>query len=151
MPTINCPKCGTEVNLQPGVVTACGGCGTKLRPKAEVPAVLPADDAGEPRASRPRRRPRFDDDEDRGGPQCPECGSHRLQKGPWPWYLGTVGLFFCKAMVCKGCGHEFDLYKPHADLARRKLNLAIAINGVGLVGIIIVLTLLFLWIRATLK
>jgi hypothetical protein len=72
-------------------------------------------------------------------------------KGPWPWYLGTVGAFLCKAMVCEDCGHEFDLYKPHADLAKRKLHLALIINGIGLVGIIVVVTALILFIRMSMQ
>jgi hypothetical protein len=107
---------------------------------------MPAEDDGmdEDPPERPRRKRR------RGGRSdvaCPQCGSRSIENGPWPWYLGTVGALICKAVVCEDCGHEFDLYKPQADLAKRKLNLAIAINGVGLVGIIIVVTLLVLWIR----
>jgi DNA-directed RNA polymerase subunit RPC12/RpoP len=73
-----------------------------------------------------------------GAIPCPKCGSRAVSNGPWPWYLGTVGLFFCQAMICDDCGHEFDAKKPQADLATRKLILALAINAVGLVGIIAV-------------
>jgi hypothetical protein len=74
-----------------------------------------------------------------------------LSSGPWPWYLGTVGAFLCRAMTCDDCGHEFDLYKPHANLARRKRNLALVINGVGLLGIIGVIGALVLWARLVLS
>jgi hypothetical protein len=77
---------------------------------------------------------------------CPECGSRSLRSGPWPWYLGTVGAIMCRAMICNDCGHEFDLYKPHANLATRKRNLALVINGIGLLGIIGVIGALVLWI-----
>ena len=96
------------------------------------------------RRPQPRRRPRPKGD---SRVPCPECGSRWIRKGPWPWYLGTIGAIMCKAVQCQECGHEFDMYKPHANLASRKLNLAIAINGVGLIGIVVVLTLLYLWIR----
>lgn len=147
MPIVSCPECGEDVRVRPGVITTCAGCGTKLRPKAAAPTVIPADDEmDDDRPVRPRRRPGG-----RSRGDCPQCGSPNIQSGPWPWYLGTVGAFLCKAMVCEDCGHEFDLYKPHADLAKRKLNLAIAINGVGLVGIIAVLTGLFLFVRMSMK
>ena len=60
------------------------------------------------------------------------CGSRRLRTDPWPWYLGTVGAFLCRPVVCVACGHEFDVKKPHAKLPARKRNLALAINGVGM-------------------
>lgn len=83
------------------------------------------------------------------GLACPECGSHSLHNGPWPWYLGTVGAMLCRAMVCDGCGHEFDANKPSANFAKRKRNLALVINGVGLMGIIAVvggMVLYTMWI-----
>src|SRR4051794_33247925 len=89
----------------------------------------------EPRGDRPPRG--------RGVP-CPKCGSRSKRTGPWPWSLGTVGAILCKAVVCNECGHEYDVKKPHADLATRKRNLAIAINGAGLLGIIAVVGLLVL-------
>ncbi len=52
----------------------------------------------------------------------------------------------CRAVICDDCGHEFDANKPHANLAARKRNLAIAINGVGLLGIVAVIGGLFLWL-----
>jgi hypothetical protein len=69
-----------------------------------------------------------------------------MRSGPWPWYLGTVGAILCRAVICNDCGHEYDANKPHADLATRKRNLALGINGCGLVGIIGVIGLLVLWI-----
>jgi hypothetical protein len=80
------------------------------------------------------------------GVACPRCGSHSMRNGPWPWYLGTVGAILCRAVICNDCGHEYDANKPHADLATRKRNLAIGINGCGLVGIIGVIGLLVLWV-----
>src|SRR3954470_15906073 len=81
-----------------------------------------------------------------GSVPCPKCGSYSLRAGPWPWYLGTIGAIVCRAVVCNACGHEFDLKKPHADLAKRKVNLALLINGVGLLGIIAVFVLFGVWI-----
>jgi hypothetical protein len=49
-------------------------------------------------------------------------------------------------VVCNDCGHEFDANKPHADLATRKRNLALGINGCGLVGIAGIIGLLVLWV-----
>jgi hypothetical protein len=106
---------------------------------------------------RPRRRRRDDDEDDRPrrrgrrGTPCPECGSEYQHAGPWPWYLGTVGMMFCKAVVCDDCGHHFDAKKPHANLASRKRNLAIAINGVGLLGIILVIGCLGFWLASTMN
>jgi hypothetical protein len=96
---------------------------------------------------------RYDDeDDDRREPAgrgstvpCPECGSRYHRPGPWPWYLGTIGALLCRAVVCEDCGHHFDLNKPQADLATRKRNLALAINGIGLLGILGVVAALVLW------
>ena len=104
---------------------------------------MPRDDDDDDYDDRPRRR--------RGGVPCPECGSRYQHAGPWPWYLGTVGMMFCKAVVCDDCGHHFDAKKPRADLATRKRNLAIAINGVGLLGILLVFGCLGAWIVFTMK
>jgi len=80
------------------------------------------------------------------GVAYPRCGSRSMRNGLWPWYLGTVGAILCRAVICNDCGHEYDAYKPHADLATRKRNLAIGINGCGLLGIIAVIGLLVLWV-----
>src|SRR5262245_49280986 len=111
---------------------------------------MPDNDEERPRARPVARRPRDDDEvEDRprrrrrDGHACPKCGSGQFSNGPWPWYLGTVGAMMCQAMVCDDCGHEFDLKKPHANLATRKRNLAILINGIGLLGILTVGALLY--------
>ena len=93
---------------------------------------------------RPRRRKGT-------GVPCPECGSRSQRAGPWPWYLGTIGAMLCRAVICNECGHHFDAKKPHADLAARKRNLAILINGVGLLGIICVLGCLVGWIITVMK
>ncbi|QDU18508.1 hypothetical protein [Urbifossiella limnaea] len=95
---------------------------------------------------RPRRRRRGARDV-----PCPKCGSEYSFPGLWPWYLGTVGLMFCRAVVCADCGHEFDAKKPSADLPTRKRNLAIGINGCGLLGILAVFGLLALWLTLTMK
>jgi len=75
------------------------------------------------------------------GPPCPRCGSRSTVSGPWPWYLGTIGAIFVAAKVCTQCGHEFDARKPHADLRKRKQRLALLINGLGGLGIVIVVGL----------
>lgn len=97
---------------------------------------------------RPRRRRR------RGGGNgvpCPQCGSRSQSPGPWPWYLGTVGAVLCRAVICDDCDHEFDAKKPSANLATRKRNLAIGINGCGLLGILGVIGTLALWISVVMK
>ncbi len=73
------------------------------------------------------------------GPPCPQCGANDLRSGPWPWYLGTIGAIIVRALVCNRCGHEFDANKPQANLSRRKRNLALLINGVGGLGILLVI------------
>jgi DNA-directed RNA polymerase subunit RPC12/RpoP len=150
MPTVPCPECGTEVIVRAGGRAKCPECGGRVRAEDGLPTLELAEDDSSPeeRPRRPGRRPRARGD---SRVPCPECGSRWIRKGPWSWYLGTVGAIVCKAVECQECGHEFDLYKPQANLAKRKLNLAIGINAVGLVGIIIVLTMLFLFIRATMK
>jgi hypothetical protein len=91
---------------------------------------------------RPRRRRRPGG----AGVPCPKCGSRSQRPGPWPWYLGTAGAVLCRAVICDDCDHEFDAKKPSADLAARKRNLAIGINGCGFVGILAVIAALGLWI-----
>ena len=70
------------------------------------------------------------------GPPCPQCGARELLPGPWPWYLGTIGVILVRAVICNRCGHHFDAKKPQADLAKRKRNLAILLNGIGGAGIL---------------
>lgn len=72
------------------------------------------------------------------GVPCPKCGSRSNRSGPWPWYLGSVGAVLVRAVICNQCGHHFDARKPEADLARRKRNLALVINGIGGLGILAV-------------
>jgi hypothetical protein len=71
-----------------------------------------------------------------GGTVCPKCDGRSVRSGPWPWYLGTIGAMLVRAVICNDCGHQFDARKPDADLAARKRNLAIIINGIGGLGIL---------------
>jgi hypothetical protein len=151
MPTVRCPKCDRSVTVRPGGAVFCAGCGAHVSDRPEPPDVVPIDDDDETPPERLRRRHRRAGAEGDSPVPCPECGSRSIRNGPWPWYLGTVGLMFCKAVECEQCGHEFDLHKPRANLAKRKLILALAINGVGLVGIVVVLVLLGLWIRMSMR
>lgn len=151
MPTVRCPKCDRAVSVRPGGAVFCAGCGAHVSDQPEPPAVVPVEDDETPPERPARRRRRRTEEEGDSRVPCPACGSRWIRSGPWPWYLGTVGLMFCKAKVCEDCGHEFDQYKPHANLAQRKLMLALVINGVGLVGIIIVITLLIVWIRMSMR
>jgi len=86
-----------------------------------------------------------------GAPLCPRCGGQSFRSGPWPWYLGTIGALLVNAVICNQCGHHFDTRKPHADLARRKRNLALFLNGIGLLGILIVLSCLVMVIVNTMR
>ncbi len=100
-----------------------------------------------------------DDDDDDDRPRrrtntkvpCPECGGRSVRPGPWPWYLGTAGALLCRAVICNGCGHDYDEKKPGANLATRKRNLAIGINAVGLLGIIGVFGGLAVWLNVMMK
>ena len=74
-----------------------------------------------------------------GGTPCPKCNSGSQRRGPWPWYLGTIGAILVRAVICNDCGHEFDAKKPEADLAKRKLHLALLLNGIGLAGIVLII------------
>ncbi|MHC4180443.1 MAG: hypothetical protein ACYSWU_23315 [Planctomycetota bacterium] len=47
-----------------------------------------------------------------------------------------------RAVICNQCGHEFDAKKPTADLAKRKLRLALLLNGIGAVGILLIIGML---------
>jgi hypothetical protein len=85
------------------------------------------------------------------GPACPRCGSRDLRNGPWPWYLGTIGAILVRAVVCNQCEHHFDARKPEADLARRKRNLAIAINGAGALGILAIIGAMVVLVMVVMK
>ena len=80
-----------------------------------------------------------------GGPACPSCGGHHIDPGPWPWYLGTVGAMIVRAVVCRQCGHHFDLRKPQADLKKRKVRLCLLLNGIGLLGMVLLIGALVLF------
>jgi len=54
-----------------------------------------------------------------------------------------------KAVICNRCGHDFDARKPEADLATRKRKLAWILNGIGGVGIVLVIGGLIALIIAT--
>jgi hypothetical protein len=151
MPTVRCPKCDRPVSVRPGGAVFCAGCGTHVSDRPDPPEVVPVDDDETPPERPARRKRRRPVDGGDSAVPCPACGARWIRKGPWPWYLGTVGLFFCKAVECQECGHAFDLYKPHANLAQRKLWLALAINGVGAVGIVVVLTVLVVSIRMSMR
>lgn len=84
----------------------------------------------------------------RSGVACPKCNSRSTRSGPWPWYLGSIGAMIVKAVICNDCGHEFDAKKPDADLATRKRNLAIIINGIGALGILAICGGLFAMIAS---
>jgi len=62
-----------------------------------------------------------------------------------------VGAVLCRAVECDDCGHEFDAKKPSADLSARKRNLAIGINGCGLLGILGVIGALALRISVVME
>lgn len=121
-----CPHCAEEIQ---DAARKCPFCGEMV-----------SDDAGRSPGGRSTT-----------GPPCPQCGSRNLRAGPWPWYLGTVGAMIVKAVVCRDCGHHFDAKKPEADLASRKRNLAILLNGIGAVGIAVIIGGLVLLIKSTFK
>jgi hypothetical protein len=85
------------------------------------------------------------------GVECPECGCPDTRAGSFPWYLGTVGAVVCRPVICEDCDHTFDAKKPKANLSKRLFNLAIVINGIGLLGILTVIGLLVLWIAVVMK
>ena len=116
--------------------SSCGSAMCFLPPMEVTMSDRDDDQSGQPKSRPAHGR----------GVACPRCGSRSMRSGPWPWYLGTVGAILCRAVICNDCGHEYDANKPHADLATRKRNLALGINGCGLVGIIAVIGLLVLWI-----
>lgn len=81
-----------------------------------------------------------------GGVACPKCGGGSLRAGAFPWYLGTIGSICCRPVICNSCQLEFDMKKPQADWKKRSVNLCLLINGIGAVGILIVVGLLGLLI-----
>jgi hypothetical protein len=121
-----CPYCAEKIQ---DAARKCKFCGE----------VLSDDDVPIPRGS------------SASGPPCPRCGSRDLKAGPWPWYLGTVGAMIVKAVICRACGHHFDAKKPEADLASRKRNLALLLNGIGAFGIAAIIAALYLLFKATFK
>jgi predicted RNA-binding Zn-ribbon protein involved in translation (DUF1610 family) len=148
MATDHCPHCNAPIPATEMAAKFCPSCGKTLLDGASVAAVTGNKPDEIPtlkeyvetaRERTPRRR-------SGSGRECPECGSTYLRAGPWPWYLGTVGAMLCKAMVCDDCGHEFDAKKPYTNLAARKRNLALVINGIGLLGILAIVGTLVLWI-----
>jgi DNA-directed RNA polymerase subunit M/transcription elongation factor TFIIS len=152
MRTDHCPHCDAPLAAEADAKERCPYCGKQLSSQTIADAVAIKKPAEIPTLQEyvepPRERPRRPAEHRRNGsgPRCPECGSTYLSSGPWPWYLGTIGAMLCRAMVCDDCGHEFDARKPHANLAKRKRNLAILINGIGLLGILAVIGGLALWI-----
>ena len=82
---------------------------------------------------------------------CPKCGRRNSRSGPWPWYLGTVGLMIMQAVICNACGHHFDAKKPHADIKVRKRNLALLLNGIGGLGIATIIGALIWFVMKTMK
>ena len=70
---------------------------------------------------------------------CPQCGCTSIRRGVWPWYLGTIGAIAIKPAVCNQCECKFDLNKPTADYKKRMMNMALAINGIGCLGILAVI------------
>ncbi len=133
-----CPSCGCESLVDDqfaGHEGPCRQCGQPIT----VPSPAPVSDMQVAPAP------------DGYGPTCPRCNSQSTHPGPTPWYLGIVGLFFMSVEVCQQCGHEFDAHKPGADLPKRKLCLALLINGVGALGILIVVLLVVWFAMVTLR
>jgi DNA-directed RNA polymerase subunit RPC12/RpoP len=152
MTTDHCPHCDAPLEAQETAEGRCRSCGKEITPHvnpdaagvqaaSEIPTLRAYDG---PRGERPRKSP--PPRPAGSGIRCPECGSGSSRAGPWPWYLGTVGAMVCRAVICNDCGHEFDANKPHANLAARKRNLAIVINGIGLLGMLAIFGALVLWI-----
>jgi len=123
--SFQCPHCGVQSQVdaqyagQTGPCRQCGQSVTIPNPAAASQPVAPVPVSY--------------------GIACPKCSSQSIRPGPWPWYLGTIGAIFVSARACNQCGHEFDARKPQADLGKRKLRLALVINGIGALGILAVI------------
>ena len=135
--SFQCPHCGVRTQVgdqfagQTGPCRQCGQTVTLPHPGAALG----------PGVQAPRTH----------GVVCPRCGGQSNRPGPWPWYLGTIGAILVSARLCDLCGHEFDARKPQADVAKRKFNLALLINGFGGLGIVTVVVLLGWLIYVTMK
>ena len=123
-----CPHCGVRTQVADQFAGQTGSC----RQCGQTVTVPNSGAASDPGVQTPRPY----------GVACPRCGSHSHRAGPWPWYLGTIGAIFVSARLCNACGHHFDARKPQVDFAKRKLTLAILINGFGGLGIVTVVVLL---------
>jgi hypothetical protein len=152
MSATNCPHCDATLAAQDIAEGRCRRCGKEITPQVnpdsadikaadEIPTLREYSALQDERLQQPQQPRRTG-----SGIRCPNCGSGSLSPGPWPWYLGTVGAMICRAVVCNECEHHFDANKPHANLATRKRNLALIINGIGLLGILAVIGGLVLWI-----
>ncbi len=146
-----CPSCGNTISVadqHAGKRGRCKHCGHDITipgaAAAQPAAVAAPHPAVPPPPPPPPQQPHALPAT--GDTACPKCGSYAVQPGPWPWYLGTVGAIFVRAMVCRQCGHHFDAKKPQADLAKRKLTMALLLNGIGGLGILVVIGLLALMI-----
>ena len=138
-----CPHCLVETDVADefiGRSGPCAQCGQTITIRVQGSAV-----AGSPAM---QSVPEGGTMPDRTTTACPECGSHSQRAGPWPWYLGTAGAMLVRAVICNQCGHEFDARKPAADLGRRKLYLALLLNGIGAVGILLIIAMLAALIRS---
>ncbi len=148
MISFQCPHCDLQLNVEDqygGRSGPCRQCGqTVTIPQADsttasdqVLDAQPVSDGLPPQLSVPQRvQPMRQSDFG-----CPKCGSDSVMPGAWPWYLGTIGALIVVARKCNQCGHEFDARKPTADFARRKLILALVLNGIGALGILAVIGL----------
>ncbi len=126
-----CPHCGNQMSLADqyaGQTGPCKQCGQTITIPGAAGGVPMQGPAG-PAPSYPASH----------GNVCPKCNSTAISSGPWPWYLGTIGAIFVKAVRCQQCGHNFDARKPQADIGKRKLILALVINGIGGLGILAVI------------
>jgi DNA-directed RNA polymerase subunit RPC12/RpoP len=129
-----CPHCGLQTNVADehiGHSGPCARCGRTIT-VGRHDSPLMGTPTGPPMPQR-AAAPAW------AGTACPNCGGRSQRAGPWPWYLGTIGAMLVRAVVCNHCGHEFDARKPTADLAKRKLRLALLLNGLGGLGILLVI------------